>query len=170
MNAKQRRKQILATLEEMGTPVTASALASQFDVSRQIIVGDISLLRAEGNEIRATSRGYVISYGSGFPYIGTIVVNHDAKQIECELTTIVDYGGTCIDVIVEHKIYGELTGDLNISSRYDIQLFMEKAVQQAKPLSALSEGLHMHHIGCRSKKIFELICKALREEGILIED
>ncbi len=35
-------------------------LQKAFDVSRQIIVGDVALLRATGVEIVATARGYML--------------------------------------------------------------------------------------------------------------
>ena len=49
MHAQDRRQAILDTLRRSGGPVSASALAEQFSVSRQIIVGDIALLRAAGS-------------------------------------------------------------------------------------------------------------------------
>ena len=58
MTAKERREQIYRQLTT--APVSATALAKQFAVSRQVIVGDIALLRAEGCSITATARGYII--------------------------------------------------------------------------------------------------------------
>ena len=42
MTAKVRREQLLQILLDSSSPVSATKLASQFDVSRQIIVGDVS--------------------------------------------------------------------------------------------------------------------------------
>ena len=58
MNAAQRRESILNRLSGAETPVSASALAAQLGVSRQIVVGDVALLRAGGAQIDATPRGY----------------------------------------------------------------------------------------------------------------
>ena len=51
MNGEERRNIILARLGESGAPISASALASDFSVTRQIIVADIALLRAYGLHI-----------------------------------------------------------------------------------------------------------------------
>ena len=97
MTAIERRNAILSALVTAGSPLTASSLASMFDVSRQIIVGDISILRASGHYIEATSRGYVIDpKRAEFPFVGTVVCRHDQAGIEPELNAIVDNGGTVI--------------------------------------------------------------------------
>ena len=59
MHSDERRKAIADVLRAADAPVSASALAEKFSVSRQIIVGDIALLRSSGEEILATPRGYV---------------------------------------------------------------------------------------------------------------
>ena len=56
LNAKARRKEILNTLRGSDVPVSASSLAQQLAVSRQIIVGDVALLRASGEKIASTPR------------------------------------------------------------------------------------------------------------------
>ena len=60
MEAASRRQAILDRLRTADRPVSASALAAGLNVSRQIIVGDIALLRAGGAEISAPPRGYVL--------------------------------------------------------------------------------------------------------------
>lgn len=132
----------------------------------------VSILRAEGNDVRATARGYLPERKrEQFPFVGTIVCRHDDSGLADELFTIVDYGGTCIDVTIEHAIYGELSGQLNIGSRYEAEQFIEKSrlYPDAKPLSLLSGGLHMHNVGAPSREVFDLICGRLREKGILVE-
>ena len=68
MNAAQRRDAILSILSAAEGSVSASQLAAQFNVSRQIIVGDVALLRAGGANISATPRGYVILFLSDFGF------------------------------------------------------------------------------------------------------
>ena len=48
MDTAARRAAISETLRTAEKPVSASALARRYQVSRQIIVGDIALLRAAG--------------------------------------------------------------------------------------------------------------------------
>ena len=118
MDAAARRAAILSVLERTDHPVSAAALAREFSVSRQIIVGDVALLRAGGLSIAATPRGYMLpEEHSGL--VRTLACRHRADQMEDELNAIVDQGCTVIDVIVEHPIYGQLTGPLQLSSRYD---------------------------------------------------
>lgn len=170
MDTGKRREQILTKLADSSIPVSASTLAACFDVSRQIIVGDIGVLRAAGYHIEATARGYILNpEPKPYPFTATIACNHGTDKLAEELNTIVDYGGTVIDVSVDHGIYGQLTGKLEISSRYEVALFMEKIGDADKPLSILSGGLHFHKIGCPDEEIFRLICSALRDKGILAE-
>ena len=170
MDTESRRKKIVETLSHNDTPINASKLAKEFDVSRQIIVGDVAILRAEGYEIEATSRGYLLAKNQRYGYIGIIAACHGKDRIREELNTIVDYGGTCIDVSVEHIVYGELTGLLNISSRYQVEEFISQIEKDGKPLSYLSEGVHLHKIGTESQEIFELIKKDLDEKDLLYKN
>ena len=119
MEAQMRREKIAARLEQADGPVSATALAKEFSVSRQIIVGDVALLRAAGLDIAATPRGYVLPAGVGGMRF-TVASSHSSEQMEEELNAIVDQGGTVLDVIVEHPIYGQITAPLRLSSRYEI--------------------------------------------------
>ena len=171
MTTQERREGILEALRQAGSPLTASALASTYDVSRQIIVGDISVLRAAGHPIEATSRGYIMdAHRDEFPYIGTIVCKHDQKEMDAELNAIVDNGGTVIDVTIDHAVYGELTGKLDIGSRFDAKLFAERMSGEDRPLSTLSGGIHMHRIGCKDEATFNRIKEDVRKLGLLLEN
>ena len=174
MKAKERRNEILNTLKESTSPVSASALAQKLFVSRQVIVGDVALLRASGLKISATPRGYIIEAESAdeFPYSGLLFTKHSPEDTRDELYTIVDYGGYVANVIIEHAIYGQITGPLDIASRHDVDMFIESinSNTEAKPLSTLTGGAHFHKIGCRSEQNFELIKNALAEKGYLITE
>ena len=119
MHSDERRKAIADVLRAADAPVSASALAEKFSVSRQIIVGDIALLRSSGEEILATPRGYVTPKEAR-GIVRRVAVKHTPQEMEAELNTIVDNGCTVIDVIVDHPIYGQLTGPLQISNRYEV--------------------------------------------------
>lgn len=169
MDTKERRIKIVKILQKAKDPISASALAKDLDVSRQVIVNDVAILRAKNHQIRSTPRGYIMDSGDSFSYIGTVVCNHTKDQLLEELNTIVDFGGTCIDVTVEHHIYGNISGQLNIASRYDASIFVEKITGDSMPLSILSGGVHSHKIGCESEEIFNLICEKLNQLGILCQ-
>ena len=136
MKAEERRAVIAQTLTA-DRPISATALAGRFSVSRQIIVGDIALLRAAGLDIVATPRGYKLGETTGL--IRAVACLHTAGQTEAELLTMVDHGCTVIDVVVDHPIYGQLTGQLSLASRYDVGQFVEK-IRETVPLSALTGG------------------------------
>ena len=125
MHSDERRKAIADVLRAADAPVSASALAEKFSVSRQIIVGDIALLRSSGEEILATPRGYVTPKEAR-GILRRVAVKHTPQEMEAELNTIVDNGCTVIDVIVDHPIYGQLTGPLQISNRYEVSQFIER--------------------------------------------
>ena len=169
MRAEERRQAILNTLNNAGHPVSATALARQFSVSRQIVVGDVALLRAAGANISATPRGYVVLREAG-GLVRQVACQHDAAGMEAELNAMVDQGCTVLDVIVDHPIYGQLTGPLQLSSRYDVAQFIARCAQaDARPLSDLTEGIHLHTLSCPSEDAFRRVRTALREMGVLLE-
>ena len=169
MRAEERRIGIREVLSAASHPISASALASRFSVSRQVIVGDIALLRASGADISATPRGYIVSQApSGL--IRRVACRHGISSMRKELYAIVDEGCTVIDVIVEHPIYGQLTGALQISSRHEVNLFMERcAHSDAQPLSVLTEGLHLHTLSCPDEAAFLRVKAGLEALGLLLK-
>jgi transcriptional regulator of NAD metabolism len=165
MRSEDRRKQILNILQRSAAPVSATSLATKFSVSRQVIVGDIALLRASGTEISATPRGYVILQESS-GIIHQVAVQHNGDDMEAELNAIVDNGCTVVDVIVEHPVYGQITGPLQVSNRYDVQQFLERCTL---PLSNLTEGIHLHTLSCPNEAAFSRVLNALKQLGFLLE-
>ena len=119
MNSNERRNDIIKMLINLNEPVKGSNLAKKYNVTRQIIVKDIALLRARGENIIATPDGYMVG-GDKINKITVIVaVNHKEDDLEHELGTIVKYGGVVEDVIVEHPLYGEIKGMLMIKNLND---------------------------------------------------
>lgn len=165
MSKSERRNQIIEAVKGSNQPISASLLAAQLDVSRQIIVGDIALLRASGHNISSTPKGYIFENDgnlSSFGYTGIIACRHDEKRLLEELYAIVDLGGTIIDVTIEHSTYGQISGRLDISSRRDADDFINQLkLSQSKPLSDLTDGIHLHKIGCRDEDTFNLIVNDL---------
>lgn len=170
MTAQERREEIEKLLKKSTESISATTLAKKFSVSRQIIVGDIALLRAAGLKISATPRGYIMnSTIENTDLIFTIACNHSKEDTAKELYTIVDNGGTILDVTVEHPIYGEIVGELRISSRYDVDLFLKKTENyKAQPLNKLTGGIHLHRIKCNNKEVMERIIHELKKEKILL--
>ena len=169
LDAQERRNSIARALEQANTPLSATALAKEFSVSRQIIVGDIALLRAAGADITATPRGYVVPR-SAPGVTRTLACRHSGKDMETELNAIVDQGCTVADVVVEHPIYGQLTGPLNLSNRYEVGQFITRCRKEsASPLSLLTEGIHLHTVLCPDEGAFLRVQTALRELGVLLE-
>ena len=160
MKAEERRAVIAQTLTA-DRPISATALAGRFSVSRQIIVGDIALLRAAGANIVSTPRGYLVP-----GLIRAVACLHTAGQTEAELLTMVDHGCTVIDVVVDHPIYGQLTGQLSLASRYDVGQFVEK-IRETVPLSALTGGVHLHHLRCPDEEAYRRVCQELDRLGVL---
>ena len=170
MEAASRRQAILDRLRSADRPVSASALAAGLNVSRQIIVGDIALLRAGGAEISATPRGYVLPRATD-GITRTIACRHTLAQTGQELDILVDNGCTVLDVIVEHPVYGQLTGQLQISSRYDVEQFLTRIRDSdAAPLSMLTGGLHLHTLCCPNEDAYTRACAALKAAGLLLDD
>jgi len=172
MDATMRREKIFAIINQYNAPVSASALAKQLGVSRQVIVGDIAILRAQGHEIIATARGYMVpEFRNPNQYVGKMACRHNAENTKEELYVIVDLGATVVNVIVEHEVYGEITGQLNIKTREDVDIFVDQVKSsEAKLLSVLTLGVHLHTIACRNKAHFDQVYHALDSAGFLVQN
>lgn len=173
MNTEERRERLLERLEHTNKPLTGTALAREFAVSRQIIVGDISIIRAMGTNIYATPRGYIIPSAQKKKDVvmATITCRHDSEGVRQELEIIVDNGGFVRDVIVEHPLYGELRGDLMLSSRRDVANFVDRMREcSANPLLVVTGGVHLHTIEVPDRTALQQIEEDLRRAGILVEE
>ncbi|NLM52368.1 MAG: transcription repressor NadR [Firmicutes bacterium] len=171
MEAVERRERILHLLKQRTKPVTGAEIANHFGVSRQVIVQDIALLRAAGNEIIATPQGYMLPQREKSDNVRKVIACcHNRDQIMDELGIVVDLGGKALDVIVEHPLYGEIRGNLMIASRRDLNLFVSQlADTQAQPLAILTDGVHLHTIEAPNLEVMQEIISALREAGILVD-
>ena len=170
MDTAKRRQEILHLLSKSGTPLSAGELAGRLGVSRQIIVGDVALLRAGGQDILATPRGYLLAGTDARSALRKIIAcRHTEEGMARELQICVDHGCTVLDVIVEHPVYGQLCGLLELSTRLDVELFLQRvAGSEARSLSELTNGIHLHTLQCPSEEAFGLVCARLSEEGFLL--
>ncbi|HEY2420805.1 MAG TPA: transcription repressor NadR [Neobacillus sp.] len=168
----ERRNFLLQLLKESNRPITGSDLAAKTNVSRQVIVGDITLLKAKNEPIIATSQGYLyLKNNSGTPlFERTIACSHTPEETEKELNLLVDHGVTVKDVRIEHAVYGDLTASIMVSNRQEVKQFMKKIQStQAAFLSELTGGIHLHTLTASSERVLDKAVKALQQEGILME-
>ena len=171
MNSNERRENLLHILKTSNKPVKGGDLAKELNVTRQVVVKDIGLLRASGIDILATSTGYMINQPISPPPLSFQIKckNHTTENhLLSELQTIIDLGGKIKDVIVEHPTYGSIKAELNISSNRDLRKFIEKSKSHDfKQLSSLSKDYHIHTIEVPDKDTLEEIKKELEEKDIL---
>ncbi|MFG6119733.1 MULTISPECIES: transcription repressor NadR [Thalassobacillus] len=170
--ASERREEVLFMLKNREDPITGRELADKMEVSRQVIVGDISLLKAKGEPIVATSQGYIYmtDKADSPPIERTIAVKHTPQETEKELTILVDHGVFIKDVTVEHPVYGDLTASVLIWNRRDVQKFLENIKEtEASFLSELTDGIHLHTIAADSEEALDEALEALQREGILLK-
>ena len=166
MSGEERRGKIIQALKNSDKAVSATTLAKEFDVSRQVIVQDVALLRANGKNIFSTNRGYLIQEDEETTRV--FKVQHEDDEVEKELTTIVDLGGTVEDVFVYHKVYGVLRAEMNIKSRMDIRNYMEE-IRSGKSslLKNVTSGYHYHLVEAASEERLDLIEEQLKKAGFL---
>ena len=166
MSGEERRGKIIQALKNSDKAVSATTLAKEFDVSRQVIVQDVALLRANGKNIFSTNRGYLIQEDEETTRV--FKVQHEDDEVEKELTTIVDLGGTVEDVFVYHKVYGVLRAEMNIKSRMDIRNYMEE-IRSGKSslLKNVTSGYHYHTVRAERVEILDMIQEELQKKGLL---
>ncbi len=170
MEGRERREQLVKILRESLEPVSGTELSRRLGVSRQVIVQDIALLRAQELNIFATTKGYLIYQPERASVKRIFQVRHSNDQIEDELCTIVDNGGKILDVQVEHEIYGEIGTELIIRNRQDVYDFVKKVKEEKiVPLKELTDGIHKHTIEADTEATLNRIGLALAKKGYLIE-
>lgn len=168
MTGSERRQEILKEIKESDRPVSGSKLAKVYDVSRQVIVQDIALLRASGYDIISTNRGYVLEGQTCAERV--FKVRHTDEQLETELCAIVDLGGQVKNVMVNHKVYGHIEAELGITSRRKVKEFLEDIESgKSTPLKNITSDYHYHTVTADSEETLNLIEEELRKLGFLVE-
>ena len=169
MKVAERRKAIVNLLLSANAPISGSELAQKFEISRQIIVQDITVLKGMGYEILSTSHGYIMQKS---PLVERVFkVRHTTEQTEEELSSIVNLGGTVVDVFVWHKVYGKIGATLNIFSPMHIRQFLEGVrTGQSTELMHITGGYHYHTVRAESESVLDRIETALIEQGYIVPE
>lgn len=168
LNGQERREQILKILKNSTKPVAGTDLAKQMDVSRQVIVQDMALIRANGVDVMATNRGYVLHETKEVSRVFKVV--HTDGQVEEELNLFVDLGGKVEDVFVYHKIYGVIKASMNIKSRRDVRKYMEGiSTGKSTNLMNLTSNYHYHTIIAEDEQTLDMIQDELTQKGFLAQ-
>ena len=169
MTGSDRRQEILKNIKESDRPVSGSKLAKDYDVSRQVIVQDIALLRASGYDIISTNRGYVLEGQTCAERV--FKVRHTDEQLEMELCAIVDLGGQVKNVMVNHKVYGHIEAELGITSRRKVKEFLADIESgKSTPLKNITSDYHYHTVTADSEQTLGMIEEELRKLGFLVEN
>lgn len=168
MEAARRRERILERLSAASAPVPAAALGSELGVSRQIVVGDVALLRASGQAIRATNRGYVLASPTTRAR-RSFHIQHGHEQVEAELGAIIETGGTVVDLSIPHAAYGQITVDMLVRDQEDIAQLVEQ-LRISPLLSELTNGYHSHTVEADDEATLDAVRTALDALGILVDE
>lgn len=169
LNSEERRKYILDTLENAEKPCSATVFAEECNVSRQIIVGDIALIRASGVEILSTNRGYILKKEEDI-FRNFVKVSHDFSRLREELYIIVDGGARVLDVAVDHKVYGMIRADLGLSSRREVDQFIDKFENSNDMfLCSVTNNDHYHTIEADSEDSMDYVMDKLRENNFIVD-
>lgn len=168
MTGSERRNEIAERIRSSTVPVSGKALAAVYDVSRQVIVQDIALLRAAGYDILSTNRGYILNAPKTASRVFKVL--HTDSEMEDELCEIVDLGGKVVNVMIHHRVYGWKEADLNINSRRKVAEFMAGIKNgKSSPMKNITSGYHYHKVEADSEETLDMIEKMLRERGYLVE-
>lgn len=168
MKAKIRRNEILSLIGNSENPVPACVIAERFAVSRQVIVQDIAILRANGYDITATNRGYVLNSKAQCSRV--FKCRHSFEQIVDEGALVIESGGRIEDISVNHRIYGKIAARLDLHNRMHVEELYRSLVSGAsKPLMSVTDGYHYHTVSADSEEVLNDIEEKLRKAGFLIE-
>ena len=166
LNGRERRDEIIKILKHSNSPVAGAELARQLNVSRQVIVQDMALIRANGIEMLSTNRGYVVREEDRVRRVFKVI--HTQEQVEEELNLYVDLGGRVEDVFVYHKVYDVIRVELNLRSRRDIKAYLnEISTGKSTQLMNLTSNYHYHTISAEQEEVLDEIQKELKERGML---
>ena len=170
MTGSQRREKLVQLLKTSDSPLSGTALAKQLQVSRQVIVQDIALMRAENHAIVSTNKGYLYRAAAAentWPK-RVFFVRHSTEQVLEEFLTVIELGGRILDVSVEHELYGPIRADLLIENRADAEDFVRRlAACRDNPLKVLTDDCHFHTVTAPSEKLLDLMEAELRAKGYL---
>lgn len=168
MSVSKRHEELLSIIKASDKPISGTSLSEMLKVSRQIIVQDVNQLKASGYAIIATPKGYIYDPSEKTERI--FKVHHDIEDTEAELNMIVDLGAKIKDVFIYHRVYGEIHGDLSISSRRDVRQFVDDiASGKSSPLMTATAGYHYHTIVADSEEIMNLVEQGLKDLGFYAE-
>ncbi len=170
MTGEIRREQMLQMLKKQESPISGASLAKLFSVSRQVIVQDIALMRAENHRILSTNKGYIYrtEEQQNTQPKRVFCVKHSTEQVLDEFLTVIELGGKVLDVAVEHELYGQIRVDLLIETIQDAQEFANRLlVCKDNPLKVLTDDCHYHTVAAPSEKLLDLIHKELEAKGYL---
>ena len=153
-------------------PVSGTVLAKELGVSRQVIVQDIALLRANGYDIVATNRGYLVAPGEeavGGPRVASRCTTMKARPSTSWRPSSI-WAASVEDVMVNHRVYGKVTAPLGLKSRRDIAHFAEDmATGRSSLLMTVTSGYHFHLVSAESEEVLDDIERALADKGYLAE-
>jgi uncharacterized protein len=167
-----RKELILTWLKESSQPITGAELAEKANVSRQVIVQDISLLKARKEPIIATSNGYLYMQKevNENKFERVIACKHSPEQTKEELCIIIDHGVTVKNVFIEHPVYGDLSASIMVSNRREVDQFINKIEQTKSPyLLQLTDGIHLHTLEADSEEKLQHAYESLQDAGMIIE-
>ena len=168
LSGQERREQIIKILKQSNKPIPGTELAKRLEVSRQVVVQDMALIRANGVMITSTNRGYVLQETGNVSRVFKVI--HTDEQVEEELNLFVDFGAKVEDVFVYHKVYGVIRAEMNIRSRRDVRNYMD-GISSGKStnLMKLTSNYHYHTIVAEDEQTLDLIQQELQKKGFLAQ-
>ncbi|MFI3227580.1 MAG: transcription repressor NadR [Clostridia bacterium] len=177
LNGEERRIKVLNLIKNSNSPLNGTAISKKMGVSRQVIVSDIALLRANKYDIISTNRGYIMGEVSNEAcddkdiFTRVFKVEHSDDEIYEELSCIISLSGQVLDVFVDHEVYGKFFANLNIATTKDIENFVTQMQQnELVPLKNITSNCHFHTVQAPSVKLLDIIELELAQKGFLKVD
>jgi len=172
MDNQERRTKLYEMLEQGEEPLTGKFLSQALNVTRQIIVGDVAILRSGGKKILSTARGYKLERlekeNEFWQELNCQSQNMDEAEMEDELNVIVDNGGIVHGLTLSHAVYGVIRVPMNLYSRRNVHLYMNRLRKEKGLLiTALTQGKHTLSVKTRDVEDMNALIEELKEMGFL---
>lgn len=177
MNNEVRREKLLEILQNATESISGAALSKELNVTRQVIVSDITILRCSGYQILSSTKGYLMASNEsaqkslGYHVIACKGEKLNEDELRSEFYTVVDNGGGIRGIYLKSPLYGEIQVKMDLHCRRDVEQYLTQMKELNAPfIAVITNGAHCLNVRTHTADEAQEIVKSLNELGLLDKD